>query len=103
MQAGRQPGAQILLQVYLSRAEANEKGAPAWNSKGSHEQTVQIYLENAKDFWLTFSAPTRHPLPKVVETGYTVLASMVSGHGRPVRLQSWCRSMEQSSPYLCPG
>ncbi len=95
MQAGRPPGAQILLQVYLSTAEANEKGAPAWNSKGSHEPTVQNHLENGNDFWLTFSAPARPLLPKVVETGYTVLASMVSGHSRPVRWHSWCRSVEQ--------
>jgi hypothetical protein len=53
--------------------------------------------DNSKSFetWQRFSVDIfgAHP-PKVVETGYTVLASTVSGHGRPVRLQSWCRSGE---------
>ena len=34
VQAGGPPGAPILLRVYLLTAEANEKGAPAWISKG---------------------------------------------------------------------
>jgi hypothetical protein len=93
-QAGGPPGARILLQVYLSTAEANEKGAPAWISKGSHEPAILNHFENGSDLWLTFSAPTRPPLPKVVKTGYTVLASTGSGHSRPVRLQSCCRSGE---------
>ncbi len=50
VQAGGPAGAPILLRVYLPTAEANEKGASAQISRGSHEPTVQNHLEMATIF-----------------------------------------------------
>jgi hypothetical protein len=69
---------QYYFKFILQTAEAIERGAQARDSKGSQEPTVLNHLEMASVFCVTFSAPTRPPLPKVVETGYTVLASTTS-------------------------
>ncbi len=50
VRAGMPPGAPVLLRVYLLTAEANEKGAPAWDSKVSHEPTFLKHLEMASIF-----------------------------------------------------
>ncbi len=71
---------QYYFKFILLTAEATEKGLQALDSKGSQEPMASV-------FCVTFSAPTRPPLPKVVETGYKVLASTTPGHGRPVQLQ----------------
>ena len=70
----------------------NGRGQQKWNTGLYLLRVARAGVKNSNSFEngsssrLTFSAPTRPPLPKVVETGYAVLASTGSSLGRPV----WC-------------
>ncbi len=78
MRAGIPPGASVLLQVYFANGRGHRKGGTGPGLKRVARAGSSRPFGNGIGFCVTFSAPTRPPLPKVVETGYKALVSTTS-------------------------